>query len=680
MKKALFFFAYLCILITTKAATYYFAANGDDSRTSTQAQSSSTPWQTISKLNSFFGSLQPGDQVLFRRGDVFSGEIITNKAGTASSVITIGAYGTGAAPVISGFTTVTSWTDLGGNIFESSALSSITAGKRTWMITINGKNYAMGRYPNLSAGNNGYLNYEAHTSTTVTDNQTTFSTDWAGADIILRTSRFTHDRGTISSTDGAHTITFTNSGFAYAVTSNGFGFFLQNSPKTLDEFGEWYYNPATQKLQMYFAGNNPSNYSVMVSKTDTLLMLRHSNITVRDLSFQGGNYGIWNDWSGVNNQSIINCSFINNGIDGIFLSGKTNLTIDSCLVYGNNNDGITIGYHDINCVVSNTTVQNTGLFQGMTSTNEVGRSAYGIFHQSQLGVKGLRAINNMVMNTGYIAIFSEGDTIMIANNFVDSSCLILDDGAGIYTGNYTAQGQEPAINHGDTIMNNVVLHSIGAPLGTNAADSLAHGFYSDDNTNHCEFLGNTAAYNAYAGIYIHNSDSNEYRNNVFYDNHNSQIYMQDDGIGDTIMGNYIKKNQLMCLKSGQLLYHLASNDNNFATFAVIDSNYESQPFNTIMAYRNWFGQGAASEVNYTTAQWNSTLHFDLATSGSPISITDAKKVVLQYNTTAQPVSLKFCGKTYYGLNQILDKGIVQNPAYKDKITIASWNAVVMIGN
>jgi len=56
------------------ANNYYFSStDGDDSRTSFQAQDSSTPWRSINKLNSIFSSLQAGDVILFKRGDVFYG-------------------------------------------------------------------------------------------------------------------------------------------------------------------------------------------------------------------------------------------------------------------------------------------------------------------------------------------------------------------------------------------------------------------------------------------------------------------------------------------------------------------------------------------------------------------------------------------------------------------------------
>ncbi|MEJ7684845.1 MAG: hypothetical protein WKG06_44765 [Segetibacter sp.] len=69
-------FLQVCFLHSAWAATYYFStSSGNDSRTSTQAKNPSTPWKTISKLNSFFSSLQPGDSVLFKRGETFYGSV-----------------------------------------------------------------------------------------------------------------------------------------------------------------------------------------------------------------------------------------------------------------------------------------------------------------------------------------------------------------------------------------------------------------------------------------------------------------------------------------------------------------------------------------------------------------------------------------------------------------------------
>lgn len=94
----------MCVLaaniLTVKANTYYFSSStGDDSRTATQAQNPSTPWKSLNKLNSFFSSLQPGDDVLFKKGDTFVGKLTISRSGASGSPITISSYGTGDSPV-----------------------------------------------------------------------------------------------------------------------------------------------------------------------------------------------------------------------------------------------------------------------------------------------------------------------------------------------------------------------------------------------------------------------------------------------------------------------------------------------------------------------------------------------------------------------------------------------------
>ena len=83
----------------TLGKKYYFSTlSGDDNRTSTQAQNPSTPWRTLSKLNSFFSSLQAGDSVFFKKGETYIGNFIITKSGNSGTPIVITSYGTGNKP------------------------------------------------------------------------------------------------------------------------------------------------------------------------------------------------------------------------------------------------------------------------------------------------------------------------------------------------------------------------------------------------------------------------------------------------------------------------------------------------------------------------------------------------------------------------------------------------------
>ncbi len=80
------------------ATTYYIdCAGGSDANNGT---STSTPWRTFTNVNN--RTLVAGDSVLLKRGATCSGigSLIPQGAGTSASPITIGAYGTGALPVI----------------------------------------------------------------------------------------------------------------------------------------------------------------------------------------------------------------------------------------------------------------------------------------------------------------------------------------------------------------------------------------------------------------------------------------------------------------------------------------------------------------------------------------------------------------------------------------------------
>ena len=78
--------------------TYYVdSVGGNDTNSGTSASSA---WRTLSKASS--APLVPGDQLLLRRGDTWTGSLQIIKSGTGAAPIMFDAYGTGAAPLITG--------------------------------------------------------------------------------------------------------------------------------------------------------------------------------------------------------------------------------------------------------------------------------------------------------------------------------------------------------------------------------------------------------------------------------------------------------------------------------------------------------------------------------------------------------------------------------------------------
>jgi len=99
----------------------YVSVTGNDA--SANPHNPNTPYQSIPMVNAIMASLNSGDSILFKSGDVFTGNLIINR-----NNIYIGRYGIGNKPIISGAknqSLTTDWTDNGGNIWASSLAVSV---------------------------------------------------------------------------------------------------------------------------------------------------------------------------------------------------------------------------------------------------------------------------------------------------------------------------------------------------------------------------------------------------------------------------------------------------------------------------------------------------------------------------------------------------------------------------
>ncbi|UGQ13386.1 right-handed parallel beta-helix repeat-containing protein [Yinghuangia sp. ASG 101] len=78
--------------------TYYVDADGgsDDAA----GTSSGAAWRSLDRVAE--QDLAPGDAVLFARGRTWTGELVLSRSGTADAPITVGAYGSGDRPVVTG--------------------------------------------------------------------------------------------------------------------------------------------------------------------------------------------------------------------------------------------------------------------------------------------------------------------------------------------------------------------------------------------------------------------------------------------------------------------------------------------------------------------------------------------------------------------------------------------------
>jgi hypothetical protein len=105
------------IPFSANAANYYVSAEGSDNADGTTTE---TTWLSLDKVNATWiaGTFAPGDSILFKRGDTFYGSLIASESGTSGKRIVVAAYGSGAKPVISGFTSIAGWTSEGNHLYS----------------------------------------------------------------------------------------------------------------------------------------------------------------------------------------------------------------------------------------------------------------------------------------------------------------------------------------------------------------------------------------------------------------------------------------------------------------------------------------------------------------------------------------------------------------------------------
>ena len=264
------------------ATNYYVSTSSGGTNSGTFAN----PWTSSSSIN--WASLVAGDSLLFKRGDTF-GKIVVGKSASSGNPIIIAAYGTGNNPVISGFTSLDSWTNISGNIWETT--SAATTLSTLNMVVMNGVFQPISRYPK----DGGYLSFQTHSGegagAVITSNAISLLPSYTDGEVVIRKTNWIIDRyGCAGQTNntvtlGTWLVPPQGSSDVYNMT-NGWGFFFQNSTNACTQHGEWAFKSATKKLDMYSSSGNPSELSVQASTVDTLIdtdafnYLKFVNLTV----------------------------------------------------------------------------------------------------------------------------------------------------------------------------------------------------------------------------------------------------------------------------------------------------------------------------------------------------------------------------------------------------------------
>ena len=609
MKKLLLYGFLLCSL-TSSARGFYFANAGNDANTFAQAQSSLTPWATVTKLNAQMASMTAGDTIYFKKGDTFAGVgIVVNISGLIFT-----SYGTGANPVISGFTDIT-WTSLGSNLYESQVI-----GTRPEVVIINGAARLPARMPK-----SGFYTFSSSSGTNSITSAALSGGAWTGADIVVRKNHTTWDRGL--ATQSGTTITFTG-GDANPFASNGWGFFLQNHPDACTQQNEWYY--ASTKVTCY----STSAPTGKASTVGTLFAANGYNVTINGVDFTGSQELAIHVQNG-SSCSITNCNITNNGNVGIVVVNNPGTTLQDNTLTNTYNVGIVV-QTCTNAIIRGNVLDTVGVLgkgSGTVVTDKQDYFGIGIWDASTSALCEL----NTLKNIGFNGInFYYSNTVTIQKNFIQKHNLYKGDGSGIYTyvagaGTYT----------GITVANNIVIDGGGEDAGrSDVAYQSVYGIYMDDDVDNVTIDGNVCANQPAAGIFLHSCQSITVTNNLCYNNGNasidiasaSQIQLLSNTY--TITGLVISGNIFFARTTDQYLFQADYSTNTISSsIPTLNFNYYCHPINEGSHVARRYISGDPSAVTHTFSSWKTYTGKDAASAQTFKTVTSVDSIRFEYNAT-----------------------------------------------
>ncbi len=595
-----FVLIFLGLASFASATDYYVKTGGNDLNSGT---SDVTAWATLDKVNSAFSSFKPGDRIMFKSGDTFFGTLRIGKSGVSGSPITFTSYGTGEKPIITGFSTITEWINEGNNIYSA----NLSSEAQTNMVIVNGRQAAMGRYPD--AGSNLVFESFKSSPVSITDNGLGDAVNWSGAEAVINVNDWSLDRCLINDHSG-DVLTYTNLGSGAIPTKSGRYFFIQNDLRCLTKNEEWYHSTSENKFYIY---GSPSDKTIKISCLNYLIYNNgYDYITIDGLNLAGAiMYGIYmpsgSTYCTVQNSVI---SFI--GESGIKCGNASYHTYENNFISIINRGAIYVtnsGYFKLR----NNTIIEIGVIPGgsFRATQNDGMFLYNFSNS-------LVQYNN-ITNTGYNGVCITGGNTEIKNNLINHACMLLDDGAAIYTSGGSLMGL--------VFSNNIILNSgVG-----NINATLAEGIYLDEYSANITVQNNTIANCIFAGIKNHKGHDNIITHNTCFNN-GSGLFLQNSTSTVNLINDLKINNNIFIAKANiQCVLRFYSGADDIPAFGTADYNYYARPVDDDDVFIT--SSPSARSKYRDLGDWRIFTKQDLNSQKSPVMISDTSKIDFYYNAT-----------------------------------------------
>lgn len=616
------------------AVNYYLSNEGNDSNSGT---SPAQAWKTLDKLNRLIP--KPGDSILFRRGDQWSGTVTVNMWGIEGRPIVYTAYGKGEKPVIYGSEKITGWIRHKGSVYKAKASTQIT------QLFVEDEKMQVARIPD-----SGYAYItEVRDTKRFSSDDLPSGIDYSGAVWYGRTGYYhTPVHKVVTSIGGFHAL----DGEPEKDLNVNEGFILMNKPGFISKPGEWSYDGSTGMVYLWMPNDEqPGNKTIRGTVYEYGFLARgknHIEISNLEISHQAvsgielekgrfwkieGNDFYYPDAYAVNNESTgQNIQVLNNRIVGA--------------------NHLAIQLRTDNSVVSDNTILKTGLFDNI-GISGTGRYYYGsaLF----IGGRNNNVKYNRIIDTHYNGIFFAGPENRIEYNFIENVCLVKGDGGAIYT---TQPGENPTT--GSVIRYNIVINSVGSREGYTSKVSFGEGIYVDESAHGVTVEHNTIFRTSNAGIKLHRTDANIIRNNTIMDaRYAIQVVKSSGTTPARITDNIIYATASGCrdnYEPRQLL--IRTSDAN----AILENNTYRNPYEKEGVFRG--------EDYCSFEEWTRATGYDKNSTFNSSRLLTGETERLYYNDTRQPKTFNLGNRRLKDINGKTITG---------SFTLAPFTSIILIG-
>lgn len=492
-------------------AIVYVSPTGNDGRS---GASPAQAWRSLDAVQAALddGRIGPGTRVLFRRGGTWRGSLSLDSgtSGTAGAPITLGAYGSGAAPVLSGAVPLSGWTSTGPNRWTARCDACPDSPS---MLTVAGEPMPIARWPNADDGDGYRYITGAAGNTVVIDGALPTAgaptTNWAGGELVVRSIAWVLDRRSIvASTATRFTLAEPTS---YPIVA-GWGYFVQNHPAALDRPGEWVWDRATRTITV-FRPTRPSATAVEVANAPAVIeMIDANDVVVSGLTLRGGRDGnlLASDCTSITVEGVTSERAAGTGIAFIRCVGAT---VTGTTIRDTGDIGLDAHPCEV-CSFTGNTITDIAVRAGM------GGSGDGRYLGARVGGPDLLFDGNLIESTGYLALDVRGPSTITRNTIRDFNRVKVD-GAGIYL--YDTADV--------TIAENLVSDAPGSTAGIPWDGVATHGIYIDDQSQRVVVRGNTVVDVGSSGVYLHNVRDVEVSGNTLVGAGEQGIALTDDDLG-----------------------------------------------------------------------------------------------------------------------------------------------------